>query len=145
MSGDKRTEEAGSIRKLIRGGSAALAAKEYSPTLSSVTHAKDKRRSFASYGNLSSSVEEDVLERETASLLSELSQASDPRLKTLRNAIEDPQIQQAMALQLGLKDNKPKSRTQIAQEMKIPEANVDALIKRGVEILRGSKETPIRS
>ena len=69
MPEDKATAEAATIRKLIRGGSNALAAIDYSPTLASVTHVRAKKRSFASHGSFPSSVEEEVLDREVSSLL----------------------------------------------------------------------------
>ena len=139
MPEDKITAEAANISKLIKSGSAALAAMDYSPTLSSVTHIKDRKRSFASYGKFTSSVEEEVLEREASSFLKkpEPDQVPDPRLKVIKDSISNPLGQQVIILVNGLDGKPPRKFDEIAQEMHITEAEVKALFAQDIKILRG--------
>jgi hypothetical protein len=139
MPEDKATAEAATIRKLIRGGSNALAAIDYSPTLASVTHVRAKKRSFASHGSFPSSVEEEVLDREVSSLLqkSEPAQILDPRLKVIKDCISNPLGQQVLILVNGLDGKPPRKIDEIAQEMGITEAEVKTLFDQDIKILRG--------
>ena len=128
-----RDGERASIRRLIESELTVIGASPTRINSSVVRSHRLSRRSPIS-PTYTSIVELAVLERESTPF-----QAPNRNMEIIIKAVKNPLAQQAMLLQLGLTGDRPKSRAEIAHEMKISGTDVEALIKSGIEDLRGHK------